>query len=683
MPPVLLLVDVQTEFLEDPRLEPPAATLVPRLAALLRACRDRGVPVLHAHYVTEPDGRGAKPHHVAAGRTRCARGTPGAAPPASLAPRDGEPVVVRHAYSAFSTSELGDRLARLAADTLVIAGLYEHTCVRQTALDALERAYRVVIVADAVASYDALHGEVTRTFLVDHGVEYLGTTALVERLDTASVPRAPTPTTAGPTYPVACIDGRWLTRANEPLFEHRNPSRWDQVLGHLPLAGLETVADAATAAATAQCEWKCKPLEHRIEAIGRWADILETRTERLTRLAIEEVGKPLREVRVEMARMIESIRVALRCFTEEPGERDLGRIGSETSRARRCPLGVVAVITPWNNPAFLPACKIAAAVALGNGVVWKPALECPRTSVELQESLLEAGIPSALVNLVFGGASTARALIALPDVRAVTLTGSIRTGRQVAAACGARLKPLQAELGGNNAALVTEACDHGRVAREIALHAFGYAGQGCTATRRLLLPVRNANEFLDALRKATRSLVVGDPSEEETAVGPVISRAKQRSVQALVAEAAADGARVFEAAISPELAERGCWLPPRIVEGLDARAALVQEETFAPVLVVQTYEDLDQAFQLCNGVPHGLVASIYCDDEAVRARFLARIETGVVRLNLPTRGVHLTAPFGGWKESGLGPPEHGVWDLDFYSRWQAVYEGDVTAGRSP
>lgn len=683
MPPVLLLVDVQTELLEDPRLEPPAAILVPRLAVLLRACRDRGVPVLHAHYATEPDGRGAKSHQVAAGRTRCARGTPGAAPPAALAPRDGEPVVVKHAYSAFSTAEFGDRLARLAADTVVIAGLYEHTCVRQTALDALERAYRVVIVADAVASYDALHGAVTRTFLVDHGVEYLGTTALVERLDTpASVPRAPTPTTAALTYPVACIDGGWLTRTNEPLFEHRNPSRWDQVLGHLPLAGLETVADAAAAAATAQCEWKRKPLEHRIEAIGRWADILETRTERLTRLAIEEVGKPLREVRVEMARMVESIRVALRCFTEEPGERDLGRIGSETSRARRCPLGVVAVITPWNNPAFLPACKIAAAVALGNGVVWKPALECPRTSVELQDSLLEAGIPAALVNLVFGGESTARALIALPDVRAVTLTGSIRTGKQVAAACGARIKPLQAELGGNNAALVTEACDHGRVAREIALHAFGYAGQGCTATRRLVLPVRNANEFLDALRTATRSLVVGDPCEEETAVGPVISRAKQRSVQALVAEATADGARVFEAAISTELAERGCWLPPRIVEGLDARAALVQEETFAPVLVVQTYEDLDQAFQLCNGVPHGLVASIYCDDEAVRARFLARIETGVVRLNLPTRGVHLTAPFGGWKESGLGPPEHGVWDLDFYSRWQAVYEGDVTPGHS-
>jgi acyl-CoA reductase-like NAD-dependent aldehyde dehydrogenase len=603
------------------------------------------------------------------------RGTPGASPPASVAPRNGEPVIIKHTYSAFSTAETTEHLARLEPDTVVIAGLYSHSCVRQTALDALEHRFSVVVIADAVGSYDALHAEVTRGFLLDRGVEYLSTDAFLERVDKApsKQPRLPE-VTGNLAYPVACIDGRWLPHTSEPLFEHRNPSQWDQVLGYLPLGGLETVTAAAAAASRAQREWGHALPESRAEAIRKWAEVLEARTEKLMRLVVEEVGKPLREVRVELARMIGSIRVTLQCLADEPRERYLERIGNETSRARRCPHGVIAVITPWNNPAFLPASKIAAAVALGNGVVWKPAVECPKTSMEIQESLMEAGIPSGLVNLVFGAASTARDLIALRDVAAVTLTGSVRTGKQVAAACGARVKPLQAELGGNNAVLVTESCDWTKAAREIALHAFAYAGQSCTATRRLILPAHIASELLEELRQATRSLAVGDPWEEETVVGPVISKERQRSIQALVAEAEADGARVFEATISAKLADRGCWLPPRIVEGLGEWATLVQEETFAPVLVVQTWQNLEQAFRLCNGVPHGLVASIYCDDEAVRRRFLDKIETGVVRLNLPTRGIHLTAPFGGWKESGLGPPEHGAWDLDFYTRWQAVYE---------
>src|SRR5262245_35302873 len=169
MPPVLLVVDVQNEFLEDPRLDPPAATLLPRLSALLRACRDRGVPIVHAQYITEPDGRGLKVHHVAERRQCCARGTPGAAPPAALAPRSSETLITKHTYSAFSTAELRENLNRLAADTIVIVGLYAHNCVRQTALDALDHAYRVVIVADAIASNDPLHAEVTRSFLVDRG----------------------------------------------------------------------------------------------------------------------------------------------------------------------------------------------------------------------------------------------------------------------------------------------------------------------------------------------------------------------------------------------------------------------------------------------------------------------------------------------------------------------------------
>ena len=264
-----------------------------------------------------------------------------------------------------------------------------------------------------------------------------------------------------------------------------------------------------TTASKVQREWKRRPLEHRTEAIGAWADVLQTRTERLTRLAVEEVGKPLREVRVEMARMIESIRVALRCFTEEPSERYLGRIGNETSRARRCPLGVIAVITPWNNPAFLPASKIAAAVALGNGVVWKPATRVP------EDEHRAPGEPPGGRHSFRSRESGLRRRRDGPSPHRAARGGRgdldrIHSDRQASRRRMRRTDQASAGgAGGNNAVLVTESCDRASVAREIATHAFAYAGQGCTATRRLILPARIADEFMEELRKSTRLLPSG------------------------------------------------------------------------------------------------------------------------------------------------------------------------------
>ena len=675
MDPALLVVDVQNELLEDARLDPPVETYLARVHDLLRACRERGLPIVHAHYITEPDGRGVLPHHAEAGRRRCVRGTRGAQTPPQADPLGDERVFAKHSYSPFSNPDLRPHFARVGADTLVIAGLYAHACVRQAALDALEHGFRVVIVEDTVASYDPAHAVVTRRFLEDRGVEYLNTPSLLDRLDLRSgVPRVPPSASKAPVHPVACIDGRWRARTNQAVVEQRNPSRWDQVLGQVPVADLETVASAVASAARAQRDWKEHSLVDRIATVSHWAECLKTRSDEFTRLAIEEVGKPLVETRVEMTRMVESIQVALSYVSRAEIERCLVRKGSDTARARRCALGVVAVITPWNNPVFLPASKIAAAIALGNGVVWKPAIECPRTSIALLTSLLDVGVPPGLVNLVFGDATTARALIAMDAVAAVTVTGSTRTGKEVAVACGARIKRLQAELGGNNAAFVTRDCDWRGVAQQIATHAFGYAGQGCTATRRLILPVEIEDDFLRILEDATCGLIIGDPQEEATAVGPMISMARRRRVEQRIEEARRNGARVFQAGLPDGLRDRGCWMAPTIVQGLDEQAAIVQEETFAPVLVVQPAADFEDALRLCNTVSAGLVASIYSNDAHDCERFLEEIETGVVRINLPTRGIHLEAPFGGWKESGLGPPEHGVWDLDFYTRWQAVYK---------
>jgi len=669
---VLIVIDVQNEFVEDPRLVPAAEDFLPQIADLLGAIRGRGIPIVHAHYVTENDGRGYMPHHKEKKRPRCARGTPGAEAHPVAVPIEGEQVFAKHSYSIFSSPQFEACLEGIGAKGIVICGLYSHACVRQTALDALERGLQVQIAQEAIASYDSLHAEVTRTYLVERGVEYMDSTTIIEQFTDSLTPSSP-PVQPEQTYPVACIDGRWVSRTTEPLVELRNPSQWEQVLGYLPEAGAETVELAVSTASRAHCEWKSKPLEERMAAVEKWADILESRMDRFLPNMINEVGKPISACRMEMGLLRQSLRVMRQAFTEEALElvclRTSGKIGS----ARRCSRGVVGIITPWNNPVFLPASKIAAAVALGNAVVWKPALPCAQTSIELQDSLLEAGLPAGLVNLVFGGATTARQLIALPKVNAVTLTGSVETGRQVASVCGSLLKPLQAELGGNNAAIVTENCNHEKVADQIALSAFAYAGQACTATRRLIIEASIKDKFLDLLKTSTRALIIGYPGEENTIVGPVISKDHQRTIEQLVNEARKT-AVISEIDIPGELAAVGCWMPPRIVEGLEESAQLVQQETFAPVLVVQTSTDLQDAIRLGNGVPHGLISSIFCDDERVLYEFRDGVEAGVVQLNLPSRSLHMEAPFGGWKDSGLGPPEHGVWDLEFYTQWQTVYE---------
>jgi acyl-CoA reductase-like NAD-dependent aldehyde dehydrogenase/nicotinamidase-related amidase len=669
---VLVVVDVQNELVADQRLTPVAERFLPRVATLLSEYRRLELPIVHAHYVTEPDGRGYMAHHQAKKRPRCVRGTPGAAPHPLAVPDGDEPVFAKYSYSAFSSPEFEAHIEQLGVDTLVICGLYSHACVRQTALDALERKYKVQIAQDAIASYDPLHAEVTRYFMMDRGVQYMDAITLIDQL---SVP----PTSSFPviepeqTYPVACIDGRWLKATDQTGVELRNPSRWEQVLGLSFIAEGEVVESAVSAACRAQRQWQARPLDERIAAVEKWALALESRADKFLPHMMDEVGKPLASCRGEMAFLRQSMSMMFKCFRDEPRQIVYEDSENQFASARRCPHGVVAILAPWNNPVFLPASKIAAALALGNAVVWKPALPCARVSIELQNSLLEAGLPPGLVNLVFGGAATARHLISLPGVNAVTLTGSIATGRQVAATCGSLLKPLQAELGGNNAALVTENCDLEKVADEIALNAFAYAGQGCTATRRLVIPASIEEEFLTLLKRATQALVIGEPRHEDTIVGPVISKEHQRYIQQFVAEAG-DTARIFEAEVPAEQMSNGCWLPPRIIQGLDETASLVQEETFAPVLVVQGATDLEDAIRLCNGVPNGLVGSIYCQDESVLHQFRDNLQAGVVRLNLPTRGIHLEAPFGGWKDSGLGPPEHGVWDLDFYTQWQAVYE---------
>ncbi|MBW1742054.1 MAG: aldehyde dehydrogenase family protein [Deltaproteobacteria bacterium] len=667
MKPVLLLVDLQKDFLSRPALEPPAEELIARVGHLLKGCRELGVPVIHAHTVVGADGEDRMPHWKSAGIWECTAGTPGSIPPDELQPRGQEPVFVKQFYSAFADRSLYATLEELDADTLIVAGVYLHGCVRSTVMDAYELGFEIWVAEDATASTEAVHARVTRDYLADRMATFLSSDAILDRLKrNGAVPRAP----EMGVYPVGNIGGDWLTAAHHGLWEHRNPSKWDEILGLVPLASREEVASAAAASRSAQVEWRRVSRSSRSELLVAWATKLAERQADFAGLMALELGKPIGLGHDEVCFAVELLHETASIVAREQtlmGD-DPGRVNT-----RFCPIGVVGVITPWNNPIGIPVGKLGPAIAFGNGVVWKAALQAPRTTRLVLETLFEAGAPPGLVNLLFGGVDTAKQLILRPEVQGISLTGSCATGREAARLCARFPKPFQAELGGNNAAIVMPDAEVERAAQDLALAAFSFSGQRCTATRRFIVHRDIREGFIEALVASINALKLGDPLDVETEVGPVISRKKQTRLEDLVKAAASHGARVLCGGRIPAEWEFGCWFEPTLLDTQETTLNVVQEETFGPIAVLQGAKDLDDALSLLNGVPQGLVASLYSQDPACQERFLEEAKVGILKLNQPTLGAAPGAPFGGWKGSGVGPPEHGVWDEVFYTRPQALY----------
>ncbi|TAN47418.1 MAG: aldehyde dehydrogenase family protein [Methylococcaceae bacterium] len=467
----------------------------------------------------------------------------------------------------------------------------------------------------------------------------------------------------------AWVGGRWLGSNGGTVWERRNPARWHERLEDVAQSSATQIEQAAAAAVQAQRHWAACTPEERGARLDAFVQALQARREALIQAMVTEVGKPLGDAGQEVERALALARLAISDFCGTQPWQGCG-VGVH---ARRQPVGVVAAITPFNHPLAIAIGKLIPALALGNAVVWKPALPALRTTQLVIEASAAAGLPQGLVAAVLGDAEVAQRLAQQPRIARVSITASIAAGRQLAAACGALLKPLQAELGGNNAVVVMGDADVARIADAIARSAFSFAGQRCTAARRILVEQRCYPMLMDALTAATQALRVGEPGEAATEVGPLISRTRQQAVAAAVAGAVQGGARVLCGGGVPRGLDEGCWYMPTLITGCTPDSALFQEETFGPVAVIHPFTGIGAAIALVNAVPHGLVATLYSGDESMQRRFLAEAEAGVLKLNCAPAGVHAEAPFGGWKDSGFGPPEHGSWDAEFYTRIQALY----------
>ncbi len=464
------------------------------------------------------------------------------------------------------------------------------------------------------------------------------------------------------------VAGQWRTLPR--TFDRENPAQPSEVAGTYPASGVEEGLEALRAAAAGAAAWRQVGPPERARVLHKAAALLESRSPEVTAAIIREVGKPLTEARGEVQRAADILRYYAGYGYQPQGYAVASTRPNTRLTSQRVPLGVVALITPWNFPIAIPAWKLAPALIAGNGVVLKPSSLGPAGALHLAAALAEAGVPDGALNVVVGpGTPFGQALRRAEGLRAVSFTGSTEVGRHLQAGLGPSLVRMQMELGGKNVYCVWEDADLAAAAQQVAYGAFGYAGQKCTATSRVLVHESVYGDFREALVAASRAMPVGDPREERTAVGPLIDASSLERVEAAVRRAEAGGGRVVLGGARVS-GLPGHFFPPTIVEGVDPAAELAQEELFGPVLTLHPMAGLDQAIGLANGTRYGLAATVATRSLAVAEAFLDRVDAGVVHVNQPTAGVEYQVPFGGVKESGLGPKEQGWSALDFFSDWK-------------
>ena len=676
MSSALLLVDLQEDYLAAGGLTPPRGEVVAQAARLLTRCRAAGLPVVHVWTTVRREADQRMPHWRRDERWQCLAGTSGHATPDVLRPVAGEEVVHKTHFSAFSDETLAARLRARGVDEVWLAGVHTHACIRTTALDAYRLGFAVAVASDAVASDQPLHADETRRYLAARCARFVALDSLLP------APGGARASTDVPLLPAAVFgNGAILAGDAATALAHEAPASRGRVLWRVPVADAALVGAAAQRAHDARREWDATSPAARLDVAARIADAVEAARAPLARRMAIEIGKPIADARLEVDFALALIRAAVRRAAEAfaTPEARPSAYGAE----RRRPLGTVALITPWNVPLAIPLGKIVPALLYGNTVLWKPAPAGSGIALDLMRLLGGAGVPPAAVSLVCGDHATAERLMLHPLIDAVSLTGSSPVGTCAQAICAARRLPLQAELGGNNAAIVWSDCDLDDAASKLAAGAFGSAGQRCTANRRIVVDARRADDLVQRLVAASGALGWGDPLDDATRVGPLVSSSAVARVAAVVERAQAAGAQVStapaHAARERELAALGAFHAPRIVRCDDPAAEIVQEETFGPVAVVQAARSWDEALQLVNGVPQGLVAALFSSSDERRRSFLAAARAGILKLGSATAGVGAETAFAGWKASGVGPAEHGSGDPEFYTRAQAVYVEDAPA----
>ena len=472
------------------------------------------------------------------------------------------------------------------------------------------------------------------------------------------------------------VNGAWVSASTDETIEVRNPADPSEVVARYQQSGSEDANEAAEAAAAAEDEWANTPGPERGRILRKAGTILANRKDELTEQLVAEEGKARPEAAGEVQRAIDIFHY----FSGKAADLG-GTVKSSSSRdttlyTRKEPVGVAALVTPWNYPIAIPAWKLAPALAAGNTVVLKPASVAPGPALALAEALDEAGLPDGVLNVVTGpGSDVASTFVEHDAVDAVSFTGSSQVGEMVYDQATDQGKRVQTELGGKNPTLVGASADPEEAAEIVANGGFGTTGQSCTACSRAVVHEDVYDEFVDALVAEAESIDIGPGLEAE--MGPQVSQSELDSTLEYIDIAQEEGATLAAGGSTPEGESLGdgYFVEPTVFTDVDNDMRIAQEEVFGPVIAVIKVSDFDEGLEVANDVEYGLSASVVTDDHTEANRFLDEAEAGVVKVNEKTTGLELHVPFGGFKRSSSETwREQGDEGLEFYTIEKTVYD---------
>jgi aldehyde dehydrogenase (NAD+) len=472
------------------------------------------------------------------------------------------------------------------------------------------------------------------------------------------------------------IDGKWLGAKTGKSFENRNPANRNDLIGLFPSSGQADIDDAVAAAKKAFASWRLVPAPKRGELLYRIGELLKKHKEELARIETREMGKILKETRGDVQEGIDcafyNAGEGRRLF----GETTPSELPDKFAMSVRAPIGVCALITPWNFPLAIPTWKLFPALLCGNTVILKPAEDTPHTALRFLEILEAAGVPSGVVNLIHGrGEDAGAALVRHPDVKLVSFTGSAAVGRQIASACGQDLKRVSLEMGGKNAQIVMEDADLDLALEGALWGAFGTTGQRCTATSRLILHRDIKQRLTDRLVARAEKIRIGDGLDENIEMGPLINQTAREKVEHYITLGKKEGARLLTGGsiYNQGACADGWFFQPTIFDRVTPGMRIAQEEIFGPVLSVLEVASFEEAVEVLNGTAYGLSSAIYTADVGRAFRAMRDVEAGITYINGPTIGAEVHLPFGGVKDTGNGHREAGTTVYDIFTEWKSIY----------
>ncbi|MGZ4290547.1 MAG: benzaldehyde dehydrogenase [Gaiellaceae bacterium] len=439
-----------------------------------------------------------------------------------------------------------------------------------------------------------------------------------------------------------------------------------EVLGVAGGGDAASIARAAETAAAAQREWAQTPLTDRVAVIRRAAEVMERHRAELIELLVRESGCIRGKADVEVSASIGQLDMAAALVSHPLGLMLPSLTPGRTSMARRVPVGVVGVITPWNFPYVLAMRSVGPALALGNAIVLKPDANTPVSGgVVIARMFEEAGLPEGLLHVLPGGADVGQALVGDPNVRMISFTGSTATGRLVGETAGRMLKRTVLELGGNSPLVVLADADVDAASSAGAWGSYLHQGQICIAVSRHLVHESIVEEYTAALVERAERLPVGNPATEEVALGPIINEKQVERVQRIVDETVAQGAKLLAGGTHD-----GLFYQPTVLGGVDRTMSAFTNEIFGPVAPITTFRDDDEAVELANGSEYGLAAAVHSRSPGRAAAVADRLRAGMVHINDQTVNEEPPAPFGGFGCSSNGGHFGGVANLELWAEWQ-------------